>query len=282
MLMRTRSTALLVALLIVGVGCGGGGRLTYQSAQDAYQKGQQEYENGDYQRAIRYFRAVFQYGRGNEWADDAQYYLGAAYREQGRHLLAANEFKRYLQLYRNSERAPQVEYERAMAYYALSPQYQLDQTDTRTAISHFQLFIERYPNHEKADNARKRIAELRAKLARKKLAAAELYETREMWSAATETYEDVFDQYPDTPWADDALLGAIRSYIEYADRSVQNKQDDRLQQAIDHYNRLAQVFQDSPLLKRAEDLYAEARSKLDAIQQAQDDESLASDSPSNN
>jgi outer membrane protein assembly factor BamD len=83
-----------------------------------------------------------------------------------------------------------------------------------------------------------------------------------------------FDQYPDTPWADDALLGAIRAYIEYSDRSVEGKQDDRLQQAIDYYNRLVQVFPNSPLLKQAETQYERARERLDRLN-AQDDRSLA-------
>lgn len=278
--MRIRTFSSVLALMLaVLVGCTGGGRITHQSAEDAFQKGQAAFQEEEYDEAIDYFRAVFQYGRGNEYAADAQYFLGASYREQGRYLLAANEFKRFLQLYRNDERATQVEFERAMMYYKQSPHYKLDQSDTQTAISYFQLFIERHPNHELVPKAREHVKELRTKLARKKFAAAGLYEEREMWRAATETYKDVFDQYPDTPWADDALLGTIRSYIAYADRSVQKKQDDRFQKAIDTYNRLAQVFPDSPLLQEAEALYSEAQRKLNRIQQG-DEQSLATEEAS--
>jgi outer membrane protein assembly factor BamD len=276
MRIRTFSSA-LVLMLAVLVGCSGGGRITHQSAEQAFQKGKTAFQNEDYGDAIDYFRAVFQYGRGNQYAADAQYFLGASYREQERYLLAANEFKRFLQLYRNNERAPQVEFERALMYYRLSPHYKLDQSDTQSAISYFQLFIERHPGHELVPKAREHIQTLRSKLAHKKYAAAELYETREMWRAATETYKGIFDQYPDTPWADDALLGTIRSYIEYADRSIQSKRDDRLQKAIDTYNRLAQVFPESPLLNEAEALYSEARSKLADMQQG---ESLATEEAS--
>lgn len=242
----------------------------------------EHFEDGDYERAQRYFRAVFQYGRGNEWADDAQFHLAASYREQGKHLLAANEFERFTQLYRTSQRVAQAEFERANAYYNLSPQYQLDQTDTRKAISFFQLFVERYPTHELVSEAQEKIRGLRAKLAHKKHEAASLYERREMWEAAAQTYENVFNTYPETPWADDALLGAIRSYVEYADRSVEKKQDDRYQKAIEHYNRLAQLFPNSPTLKEAEDLYAEADRKLRRLREASDDQSLASEDASTN
>jgi outer membrane protein assembly factor BamD len=279
---RSRAVVLLLAALVLGTaaGCGSSARLQHNSAEEAFNKGMTAFEEGDHQKAQRYFRAVRQYSRGNQWADDAQYFLAASYREQGKYLLAANEFKRFSQIYRTSQRVPQAEFQRANAYYRLSPHYKLDQSDTRQAISLFQLFIERNPDHELVPEAQQKIEELRAKLAHKKYAAARLYEKREMWEAAANTFEGVFDEYPETPWADDALLGAVRTYIAYADRSVERKQDDRLQKAIDHYNRLAQVFPESSLLSRAEDLYGEAQRKLEQVRRQQDESSLASDNGS--
>jgi outer membrane protein assembly factor BamD len=268
----------LVVLLAGLAGCSGGNRLRHQSAEEAFNKGMAEYEDEDYERALRYFRAVFQYGRGSDWADDAQFYLGKTYTQQGKHLLAANEFQRFAQIYRGSQRVPEAEYERAMSYYRLSPQYQLDQTDTRTAISLFELFIERHPQHELVGQAQEHIQALRVKLARKRYAAGQLYEKREMWEAATQTYTSVFNLYPDTPWADDALYSALQAYIEYADRSVRGKQDDRLQKAITQYDRLQQLFPESKWTERAEPLHQEAQEKLERVRRAQQNQSsLASD-----
>lgn len=272
--------SILVFVLFGGlVGCSGGQQITHNSAEEAYEQGMTNYEEGDYEQAIRYFRAVFQqYGRGNEWAPEAQFQLAMAHRKQGKHLMAANEFQRFTQLYRNHERIPRVEFERANSYYQRSPSYQLDQSDTRQALSLFQLFMERYPNHELVPEAQEKVDELRAKLARKKYDAAQLYEERDMWRAATESYELVFDQYPDTPWADEALLGAVRSYVAYADRSVEQKQAERYQQALEHYQRLTQLFPDSDLIDQAESLYAEAQRKLKRVEAQQ--ESLAQEGAS--
>lgn len=260
---------LLSAFLgILLAGCTGGDQLTYSGPEEAYKKGVAEYEEGDYQNAIRLFRAVFDYGRGNQWAPEARFKLAMAQRQLNKHLVAANEFRRFAELYRNNELVPRAEFERANSYYLRSPSYRLDQSDSRDAISLFQLFMERYPNHDLVSEAQKKIDELRAKLAHKKYAAARLYEQREMWNAATTVYESAFDQYPDTPWADDLLFGALRSYLRYADRSVQQKQAERYQKAIDNYNRLAQLFPDSKLLGPAEELYTEAQNKLDNVRQA--------------
>lgn len=279
-----RSSVLVSVLLgtLVGllVGCSGSEQLTYTGPEEAYKKGMTQFEEGDYQQSIRLFRAVFEYGRGNEWAPKARFQLALAQRELGKHLVAANEFKRFTQLYRNNELLPRAEFERANSYYLRSPMYRLDQSDSREAISLFRLFIDRYPNHDLVPEAEKKIEELRAKLARKKYAAGRLYEERDMWDAATTVYEDAFDQYPDTPWADDALFGAVRSYIRYADRSVRQKQAERYRKAIQNYNRLTQLFPESDLAKEAEGLYTEARNKLDRVQARDGEQSLAQEDTS--
>lgn len=266
--MRRHCFVALIGLLVLAVaGCSGSGRLQHNSAEEAYQKGRQLYQEGAYEDAIRYFRAVFNYGRATEWSGDAQLMLARSYRENGQYRLAATEYQRFTQLYRNDERVPEAEFERAMCYYRLSPRYQLDQTDTERALSRFQLFVSRYPQHERVPEAEEKIKELREKLAHKKIAAAELYERRGMYRAAALTYETAFDQYPETSWADNALLGAVRTYIEYSNRSVEQRQAERLQQALDHYNRLIQLFPESPLLKQAESLYERAQRRMEEIRE---------------
>lgn len=269
-------SVLSLALFVGLAGCSSSQRVTHNSPKQAYEKGMEQFEKENYDKAIRYFRAVSSYGRGNDWGPEAQFQLAMAHRKKKKYLVAANEFKRFTQLYRNDPLVPRAEYERARSYYARSPDYQLSQADTRTAIELFQLFIDRYPDHKLVSKAQERIDELRAKLAHKKYGAAKLYERRDMWRAATQTYEAVFDQYPDTPWADNALLGALRAYIHYADRSVQQKQAERYQEAIAKYDRLTQLFPESGLLEQAHSLRDEAQRKLEQVRaQAEDRQSLA-------
>jgi outer membrane protein assembly factor BamD len=276
------SSLLSLALVVGLVGCSGSQRVAHNSPEQAYEKGMEQFEKENYDRALRYFRGVLSYGRGNEWGPDAQFQLAMTQRKKGKYLVAANEFKRFTQLYRNNQKVPRAEYERARAYYSRSPDYQLTQTDSRKAIDLFQLFIERYPDHELVPDAQAKIDKLRAKLAHKQFTAGKLYERRDMWRAATRSYEDVFDTYPDTPWADNALLGALRTYVRYADRSVQEKRAERYQKAIDQYGRLTQLFPDSPLLKQAQPLRDEAQRKLERVRkQAENQQSLARDGTSN-
>ena len=228
-----------------------------RAAEEAFQRGQDLYERGKYDRAAEYFQHVFDFGRANEWADDAQYFLAQSYFQDRQYLLAANEFTRFVELYRQDARVEEGEYLRALSYYRLSPPYQLDQTDTETALTYLRLYLAKYPQGERAEEVGRMIEELRAKLAKKQYETAGLYERRELYEAAALSYEDVLERYPDSEYADDALLGALRNYKAFAEASIRERQEERYQLAAAAYERLVQLFPESPLLKDAEAVYAD-------------------------
>ena len=254
-------TAVFFAPLLLAA-CGSGGRLRYESPKEAFDQGLERFEKGKYERAAEYFQGAFDFGRTHEYAADAQFFLARSYRNNKEYLLAANEYTRFMQIYRSDARVPDAEYERAMTYYERSPEYELDQTDTERAVEHFQLFIKRYSNHPSVTDAEGKIAELREKMAHKQYETAKLYERRELHEAAAVSFEAAFDRFPDTDWADDALVGAMRAYINFADRSIAQRQRQRLEPALEHYQRLLQLFPESPLLKEAESLYEKAQERL--------------------
>ncbi len=258
------SAVLLGALVLAG--CTGTGGVVANSPEEAYNKGGQAYQEGKYDRAIEYYRAVLDFGRTNEWADEAQLYTGKAHFENGNYLLAATEFTRFIDLYPNDPRTEEVAYDRIRAYYELSPPYNLDQTDTDRALAYIRLFLSQYPTSLFTDDVVRMQAELREKLARKEFAAGELYERRGLFEAAILEYEQVLNEYPTSPLADDALLGVLRAQTAFAAASVRDRQAERYQAALDTYDRFVQLFPNSPLLREAEAQYDRAYTGLRAAQ----------------
>ena len=249
---KSRTTSLLaLAGIVLIAGCAGSGRARYETPEEAYTKGKEYYDAGKYDRAIEYLQGAFDFGRAHEYAANAQLLLARAYRENGDYLLAANEYLRFTQIYRSDDRVPQATFEYAMTFIERSPAYELDQTDTERAVDELQLYIDRYPVSENAAIADAEIKKLREKLARKDYASAELYQRRELFEAAAISFQGVFDEYPDTSWADDALLGAIRNHLAFSRASIPARQAERYQLAVDIYDRMSQIFPDSPLLDEA-------------------------------
>jgi outer membrane protein assembly factor BamD len=245
--------------------CGGSRRAASDNPELAYQKGLAYFEKGSYDQAIEQLQRVFEFGRVNEWADDAQYTLARAYYEDHQFLLAANEFDRFVGLYPRDERVEDAAYYRAMSYYKLSPPFSLDQADSERAVEYLRLFLGTYPKSERAKEIGLKIDELQQKLARKLLSKAMLYERAEYYEAAAITFERVLDKYPSTGIVDESILGAMRCWVAYADQSIPSKKRERLQNAVEAYNRLVQLFPDSALLKDAEAIYEGIQDRLETL-----------------
>ncbi len=265
---KPNSPVLLAVLLLFGVaamGCSGSGRSVSASPEEAFNKGKDLFERGKYAQATLQLQSVFDFGRAHSFAGDAQFMLAQAYFNNKEYLLAASEYDRFVQLYPSDARVEEAEYWRALGYYQLSPPFQLDQSDTERAITYLRLFNSRHPQSPRVVEIGEKIDELQEKLARKLYEGGILYERQEQFEPAAITYERVLAKYPNTSYADDALVSAMRAYMAYSDASVADKQAERLQKAFENYDRLLQLFPNSDRLKDAEALYTQAQQRQAAL-----------------
>lgn len=232
------------------------------SLEVAYNKAMAFYEKEDYNQAAEAFETVVQIARGTEYGQDAQYYLAESYYNNERYLLAASEYERFISLFPREERRQEVQFKEAYCYYQLSPRYRLDQSYTRTAIEKFQLYTSRFSNSDRADEVGKYISEMRSKLAKKLYYSANMYMRTDQYEAAIIYYDLTIDKYPETKWAQRALVDEIDTYNTYASRSILPRQKERYQKAIDSYETFIQLFPNGEYREEAEELVDEARSAI--------------------
>ncbi|MEM1056337.1 MAG: outer membrane protein assembly factor BamD [Bacteroidota bacterium] len=247
----------LVAVSVVAAGCGSS-NVAPNSAQEAFDRGVEAFDRERYTRAIEHFRTALDFGRTSPLAADAQIYLARAYAADRQFLLAGSEFTRFIEFYRSDDRVQQANFERILAYSEMSPEHELDQTDTQRAIDYIRLYLAQFPDSNNADAARDLLAELREKLALKRFDNGRLYERRQLYEAAIVYYEGVLQDYPTSEWADDALLGSLRAQVAFADASVQARQATRYNEALAKYDRFITLFPSSSLVREAEKLYDDA------------------------
>jgi outer membrane protein assembly factor BamD len=243
----------LAALLTLSAlaGCGGTGPATAASAEEAVQRGNTAMEARRYDRAVEHFAAALDFGRATAVAREAQLGLARALAGDRQHLRAGQEYTRFIEFYPDDPRREEVEFERVRTYAALSPQYELDQTDTQTAIDYIRVYLQRYPSGAHTTEAAALLDVLTEKLARKRYESARLYERRDLYEAAVLTYRSVLEDYPASTWADDAMVGALRAQVRFAEESVLSRQAERFAAAVEIYGRIQEVFPNSPLLPEA-------------------------------
>lgn len=235
------------------------------SLEVAYEKAMNQFEMENYDEAARAFETVVSIGRGTDIGQNAQFYIAESYFAQRRYLLASSEYSRYVQFHPNSERRQSAEFNEALSYYHLSPRYRLDQGYTNTAIERFRLFNARYPDSEFREEAAGYIEELRSKLARRDYNAAEFYMRISNYNSAAIYFGLVIDNYPETSWAELALVRQIEANVIYAENSVEQRQEERFRSALESYNRYLQLFPRGDNRSRAEDLYDRANRGLSDV-----------------
>lgn len=230
--------------------------------QTAFNKAMTMYQAENYGDAAEAFETVIQMGRGTEFGREAQYFLADSYYQNERYLLAASEFERFISLFPRTEKREDAQYKEAFCYYKLSPRYKLDQSYTRRAIEKFRLFNSRFPNSSRTEEAAQHITELRSKLAKKLYNAGDLYMRVDDYEAAITYYDLTIDRYPESTWAQRALVDKINAYNVYAGRSVSSKQEERYQKAVSAYETFIQLFPNGEYRSQAEEYVDEARAAL--------------------
>ncbi|HYW95805.1 MAG TPA: outer membrane protein assembly factor BamD [Bacteroidales bacterium] len=253
-------TLVLIFITVAGISCTSKNVIRPgDTLPVAFEKAKNLYENGKYSEATDALETVISIGRGTDTAQEAQYLLAESYYKNHEYLLAASEYDRYTSYYPNSEKRQEVDFKNAECYWHMSPNYKLDQKYSKKAIEQFNLFISRYPDSELAKKAADYIDQMREKLAHKTFGSADLYMRMDEYEAAAIYYGLTIDQYPETAWAEHALVEQIHAYVVYAQNSVEAKQQERFQKAVDSYEKYVQLFPRGDYRSEAEDYYDMAK-----------------------
>jgi outer membrane protein assembly factor BamD len=222
-------TLFLVSLGII-VSCAGKNPIKKLPLEERYKSGQEFLENKKYYKAQQEFQIVVLSGSHTEWGDDAQFYLAESYFKNKEYILAITEYERLTRKMKFSPYVEKCRWRICEAYVAESPNYYHDQSNTQKALQKLQEFIEEYPDSEFRDEANNTIKKLRNKLAEKINETALLYIKLHAYDSAITAYEELLSQYYDTDFADDAIVGIIRSYslmkkVEEAKNYYQSNED---------------------------------------------------------
>ena len=239
-------------LFLLFWGCSSSIDVTNLSPEVRLQNAISLYNDEDYEEAANEFEAILLQYPGSAVVDDAQFYLGMTRYQRKEFIIAAYEFSKLIKNMPASSLVPDAQFTLAESYYQLSPNYNLDQTYTKKAITEYQAFIDYFPLNEKVHDAEQKINELNTKLAEKEFTIAKIYEKMDYYTASLKYYDFVVDTYHDTPYGPKALYGKIMLLLE------RDKEDD----ALKDMKRYLQLFPDNENSSEIEELKTSLEEKI--------------------
>lgn len=218
--------SLLVALASnLSVGCGGAqdNMLDYaQSAEKAYEKGMDDFEDEDCAAAEKAFEEVRRKFPFSRFAPLAELRIADCQYIQGSYSSAAVSFQQFIKAHPTHEDAHYAAFKKAMSYYELipgdfiitPPPWERDQSSTRDARTSFDSFIKTYSQSPYVPKATQLLGEVEDALVRHEMYVAEFYLSRADRRAAAVRLEGIRVHFPSSSLVPDAMLLQALTYLE--------------------------------------------------------------------
>jgi outer membrane protein assembly factor BamD len=191
---------LLLALAALLTACAAKKPPELRGADHYFEKGTADYDRGRYLDAVESFQRIVSNFPGHARVAEAQWLLAQSYFGLEEYVNAAFEYERLVDIYPSSQWRDDAQFMIGESYYEQSRRAELDQTETYQALAAFRRFIEDNPASERLAEARQRIVDGRAKLAKKEFLAGRLYHRQGYLKSARMAYEQLLNAYPETPW----------------------------------------------------------------------------------
>lgn len=202
--LRLAAGALVLAVL---AGCGASTLPQIHAEQERLVQARRLMQKRDWGIAAELLTTYVQNNRGAADVDEALYLLGECHLKLKDWPGAQTDFERLGRDYPESDSAAAGEFMLAEAFWGGARSPDFDQDDTQKALTQWNQYLVRYPEHWRVPEAQARVAVARARMARKTLDAADLYVKQRYVTAARVYYRQVLDQYGDTPLVGDAQIG---------------------------------------------------------------------------
>ena len=230
-------------LIMIFLGCSDYQKLlNSDDVSSKYRSAENYYNQGEYLKANRLLDQIAPKYRGKPQAERVVFFLADSYYQTKSYGLSAYEFERFVKSYPKSERIQQALFFEAKSYYKLSPEYSLDQDDTKIALSKLQIFINKYPKSEYNQEANILVVELQTKLEKKDFEVSKQYYTIRDYKAAIKSLDNFISEYPGTSFREAAMYFEFLSYYEIATNSVLNKQKERLEELQVKYSKIFRYY----------------------------------------
>ena len=242
-----------------------------QKSTDLYEKysyAKKFYNTGKYEWAAQTLEEILPYFRGSSEMEQALYLKAQAYYKAKDYVQAQTAFSQYYTEFPNGE---YTELARFYSGYGLAqdiPDPRLDQAKTIAAMQELQLFLDYYPQSEKAEEAKQLLFSLQENLAEKEVLNAKLYYNLgnyifNNYERCIITARNAMKSYPYSIHKEEMHYYVVASLYQIAKNSVVEKQQQRLRDLRDEYYNFINEFPEGKYRKTVDKYFEYAEKNID-------------------
>ena len=237
---------LLLSLLIVG--CGNRPPEITPTTREAdrllFERGTEALEEEDWLRARQYFTELRDNYPQSGYRAEARLGLGDTFEGEGSsesYVSALDEYRNFLALYPTHERADYAQYKLGTVYFHQMRRPERDQSQTRNAVSEFELFVQRYPGSALMSEVRANLREARDQLSEANFIVGRFYYRNKWYPGAIDRFKMILDEDPGYSDRDEVYFHLADAYRETG----------QTEEALPLFERLVEEFPETEHIERA-------------------------------
>lgn len=268
MLFRFRRFIPLIVLAVILGSCSEYQKvLKNEDVKAKYDMAQNYYEAKDYKRALRLFEQIAPKYVGKPQGERVMFFLADSYFQKENYNMAGYQFERFIKSYPKSDKVAEAGFRGAKSYYELSPNHEVDQTDTDKALAKLQGFINMYPDSEFFAQANEMAKELTTKKERKAFEIAKQFNKLgefdyTVLKSAVASLNNFVADFPGSIYKEEALYLKVESTTNMALNSLEKLKKERLENAKTAYDVLKKQYPKSQYANKADDLLKKIEKEL--------------------
>jgi outer membrane protein assembly factor BamD len=246
---RLTAILLVAALGLSAAACTGGGPKkpptgTLEPDKFLFERGKENLEKKRWLVSREYFRQLIDSYPQSPYRADAKLGLGDTYlgeRSAESFVLAANEYREFLNFYPTHERAHYAQFKLAMSHFYQMRAPMRDQTETREAIRELQAYVTRFADKPLIDEARQKLREAKDHIDDWDFGVAQHYFRIKWYPGAVGRLVPLLTTDPEYTRRDAAFYYLAESLLKV----------NRPAEALPYYERLVKEFEQSEYLEKA-------------------------------
>jgi len=222
-----------------------------------YSYAKKYYNSKKWVKAATLLEEVVQVLKGTSSAEESLYMLAQSYYNQKDYQTASAYFNTYYTTYPKGEFVELARFYSGYGLYLDSPDPRLDQTQTYEALAQLQLYLEYFPQSERAKQAQNILFELQEKLAYKELLSAQLYYNLGTYMgnnflSCIITVDNALRDYPYSKYREDFIFLKIRAKYDLALVSIEDRLQGRYRDVVDEYYNYTNEFPDGKYTRQVQ------------------------------
>jgi outer membrane protein assembly factor BamD len=246
---------LIGVISLIGA-CGGSAPspMSTDSAAELYSRARVQYEKGDWTKAKLALESLIYSYPGAANVDSAQFFLAMCSYNLRDYIVAADEFRRLRSRYPNSPLVDEGDLLRCRALMRIAPKNAaLDQEKTREAITELALFKDNHPLSPNLPAVDSLLHGAYERLSRRDFRTANLYQRLGRYEAARIYFQQVIDNYTESPYVPDCLFNMAEGF----------RKQDSTDRALEYYEKMLYLFPDAENVNKAKKKIAELAQSRD-------------------